>query len=575
MSANPASIARRHDLDALRAVAMIAGIFLHGMMSFAPLPGDAWPVQDIGRHHGFDIAMSVVHGFRMQLFFLISGFFTAMLWRKRGLKALLNHRFKRIFLPLLIGMFTIIPVCWITAIGIGISTQFGGLDGADRTHDSEFWTALRQRDIPALKQHMDPQAIDELHPTLHLTPLCFAAMADDIEMLEFLLDSGADLDARNKDGATALHGAALLGRYDCASRLLEAGIDPKATDGKDTDSVEALEAPWGVTSWVATALDIEVDRDDVEQGREEIAKLFASQADATSRTSKRQANEPNAKTDQKDDWLSKTVGVFVFLGMIPVFMHLWFLWFLCWLVVAFAFYAWLMGRLNQTSFSYRFIVSPYRYLWLIPLTLLPQCLMGLLYPVFGPDTSSGIVPLPHLLFYYAIFFFFGAMYFDCGDTSGQLGRWWRITIPVSLLVVFPVGYEFAKGGLGFAHLIDESMHRPITVVAQVLYAWLMTFGLMGFFRSCCSAESRVMRYVSDSSYWLYLVHIPLMMVLQYVVRAWQMSAVIKYALVCVVACTLLLISYTLFVRYTPIGTLLNGKRYRIRSSQPMSAEVVS
>jgi peptidoglycan/LPS O-acetylase OafA/YrhL len=84
-----------------------------------------------------------------------------------------------------------------------------------------------------------------------------------------------------------------------------------------------------------------------------------------------------------------------------------------------------------------------------------------------------------------------------------------------------------------------------------------------------------MRYVSDSSYWLYLVHIPLMMVLQFVVRAWQVPAVIKYALVCVVACTLLLISYALFVRYTPIGTLLNGKRYRLRKAEPMAAEVLS
>jgi hypothetical protein len=272
--------------------------------------------------------------------------------------------------------------------------------------------------------------------------------------------------------------------------LLEAGGNPKATDDKGTDIVEALNAPWSVTSWIASALDIKVNRDDVERGRKKIAELFASQNVVASLTSTTdhstpvlagQVNEPNAEKDPKDDWLSNTVGVFVFLGLIPVFMHLWFLWFLCWLVAAFALYAWLMGRLNRTSFSHRFVVSPYRYLWLIPLTLLPQCLMGLLYPVFGPDTSSGIVPLPHLLFYYAIIFFFGAMYFDCEDTSGQLGRWWRITIPVSVLVVFPIGYEFAKGGLGFAHLMDESLHRPITVVAQVLYAWLMTFGLIGFF----------------------------------------------------------------------------------------------
>ena len=46
----------------------------------------------------------------MPVFFLMSGFFTALLWRRRGLGALLNHRLRRVALPLLIGMFTIVPL---------------------------------------------------------------------------------------------------------------------------------------------------------------------------------------------------------------------------------------------------------------------------------------------------------------------------------------------------------------------------------------------------------------------------------------------------------------------------------
>ncbi len=35
-----------------------------------------------------------------------------MLWRNRGLKALLSNRCQRILLPLTIGMFTIVPAVW-------------------------------------------------------------------------------------------------------------------------------------------------------------------------------------------------------------------------------------------------------------------------------------------------------------------------------------------------------------------------------------------------------------------------------------------------------------------------------
>jgi hypothetical protein len=58
---------RRHDLDALRAFAMLLGIGLHSALSFFQVP---WPVQDIHQHKFFGIFMQAVHGFRMPLFFL-------------------------------------------------------------------------------------------------------------------------------------------------------------------------------------------------------------------------------------------------------------------------------------------------------------------------------------------------------------------------------------------------------------------------------------------------------------------------------------------------------------------------
>ena len=92
------TIERRHDLDALRAIAMLLGILLHAIMPFIGLPEEFFPLQDSSQAPWLGLILHAIHGFRMPLFFLISGFFTAMLWRKRGLTALLGHRFKRICL---------------------------------------------------------------------------------------------------------------------------------------------------------------------------------------------------------------------------------------------------------------------------------------------------------------------------------------------------------------------------------------------------------------------------------------------------------------------------------------------
>ena len=67
---------RRHDLDALRAVAMLLGIVLHAALSFAPIP---WTVSDSQQGEFYYVLFACIHGFRMPLFFMLSGFFTACL----------------------------------------------------------------------------------------------------------------------------------------------------------------------------------------------------------------------------------------------------------------------------------------------------------------------------------------------------------------------------------------------------------------------------------------------------------------------------------------------------------------
>ncbi|MFM8471878.1 MAG: acyltransferase family protein [Limisphaerales bacterium] len=100
---------RLHALDNLRAVAMLLGIVLHAALSFMTLP-IPWIARDVGRNFGFDILVGVIHGFRMQLFFFIAGFFGHLLWQRLGPKEFLRQRGKRIGIPFLVGMVTLVPL---------------------------------------------------------------------------------------------------------------------------------------------------------------------------------------------------------------------------------------------------------------------------------------------------------------------------------------------------------------------------------------------------------------------------------------------------------------------------------
>jgi peptidoglycan/LPS O-acetylase OafA/YrhL len=99
---------RLHALDALRATAMLLGIVLHAAVSLTPVP-IPWPVRDVSSSEGFIALAGFIHGFRMQVFFFLAGFFAHLLWRRLGTRAFLRQRALRIGVPFVAGLLILIP----------------------------------------------------------------------------------------------------------------------------------------------------------------------------------------------------------------------------------------------------------------------------------------------------------------------------------------------------------------------------------------------------------------------------------------------------------------------------------
>ena len=113
---------RFYDLDALRAVAMFLGIVLHAGVFVLPEMFPAWPVYDAAASGDptYKLVIETIHGFRMPVFFLLSGFFTALLWQRRGLRALGMQRLTRVGIPLAVACFTVLPLSiWLLAAAGG------------------------------------------------------------------------------------------------------------------------------------------------------------------------------------------------------------------------------------------------------------------------------------------------------------------------------------------------------------------------------------------------------------------------------------------------------------------------
>ncbi len=93
---------RFHYMDNLRALAMLSGVVFHAALAYSPLLHPYFPTADRGSSPGVDVCIWFLHLFRMPLFFVVAGFFAAMLLRKRGMGGMFLNRLRRIALPLVI-----------------------------------------------------------------------------------------------------------------------------------------------------------------------------------------------------------------------------------------------------------------------------------------------------------------------------------------------------------------------------------------------------------------------------------------------------------------------------------------
>lgn len=105
--------------------------------------------------------------------------------------------------------------------------------------------------------------------------------------------------------------------------------------------------------------------------------------------------------------------------------------------------------------------------------------------------------------------------------------------------------------------------ETLRLVSAILYAaaiWISTFAVLGVALRFMSGFSPVWRYLADASYWLYLIHMPVVMALQVALSQLDWPGLVKFAIILVVAIPPLLASYHLLVRFTFIGAVLNGRR---------------
>jgi ankyrin repeat protein len=161
--------------------------------------------------------------------------------------------------------------------------------------------AVRTGDIEAIKQHIAEGAdVNALY--FEMPPLTWSATMGQTEAAELLLQHGADINGRNRDGNTALHLAVFLGRAETAELLLKRGADVNAKNDDGATPVDLLTVPWEMTRFMSDIFDIKLEREQVDAGKAKIREMLSANPKFGAETL------PNSEDNPKDLWTAAREG---------------------------------------------------------------------------------------------------------------------------------------------------------------------------------------------------------------------------------------------------------------------------
>jgi glucan biosynthesis protein C len=127
----------------------------------------------------------------------------------------------------------------------------------------------------------------------------------------------------------------------------------------------------------------------------------------------------------------------------------------------------------------------------------------------------------------------------------------------------------------FGPLPLTDLQRVAYSGAYTLASWCWSFAAIGLAVRYLAAPNARLRYLADASYWMYLIHLPIVLLLQAWMMGWPLHWSVKFALVLAITGALLLTTYHYFVRATFLGKFLNGRRLPRSSDAPAMSPAAS
>lgn len=240
----------------------------------------------------------------------------------------------------------------------------------------------------------------------------------------------------------------------------------------------------------------------------------------------------------------------------PMLGHLWFLYYLCFFYLLIPVCRFLVRRSLRFEDRFkRWLVSPFL------LAAFALYTAGTLWPFHGGQVHEGFIYFkPHLpsLIYYGSFFVLGYVFHHYRDFLHALAR----NVPlwaVLAAILFPLA-QYVSHLDNSSHGANLALHL-VAVLANGLCTWTLIYLFLGSAQRFFDRNSPWIVYVSQSSYWVFLVHMPLVYFAGWWLLQFDFPAALKFLFVCGFTAVAAFVTFHYWVQKTWISDFLHGRRF--------------
>ncbi len=253
-------------------------------------------------------------------------------------------------------------------------------------------------------------------------------------------------------------------------------------------------------------------------------------------------------------------------------MHLWFLFnlFLFVLMAAILYrFKFFHSQFVSKIASVKFII------FILPLFMVPSMF-----------TQTAPHPAPEKFYpelwsfgFYGVFFLLGGVIFLKQRLLDELAVYKNILLVLSLIsygvfyLTLPKTFSAEDIMKASADGFDPDWVHLHVAILEAYIAVYMTLYCLLIGKQLLNRQNKILKLISDSSYWVYLIHLPILLLIQFALADVDMNMWLKFLMSTFTTFFIGLVSYVLFVKWTPIGWLLNGRKKEInKNSVPLVEE---